>query len=269
MPLSSRVSTLMRGLAILGAWMLSPSLARADVIQHFNTGTAPGQFPTVSTLLDAVGIGQNNVASETIATSFQVPGSGPVNLTFRVEIDGGFFFYEFGFVDTSLVTAHPITNQQAFAVQALTQAVSIFNDLVDDPGSTRTVQASGGQNLMFFIVPNNTIANFLANPSAFYNPFTFDNVFVNGRRAPLFSLADANPGEFDQLLSFIGNGKTLFTYEDLSRAGPTDNSFIDLGFTADAQLVPVAIPEPTTLVLGCSGSLLLLVYGRRGRRAAG
>src|SRR4051794_39697217 len=91
--------------------------ARADLVLHFNNGTAPGQFPNVTNLLNVVGIGGNNVASETGVSSFLVPGSGVVNLTFRVEVDGGSFFYEFGYYDPTTVTADPINDKQNYAVQ--------------------------------------------------------------------------------------------------------------------------------------------------------
>lgn len=241
-----------RGAALLGLLLGAPNFARADTIRHFTDGTAPGQFPGVSNLLDSVGIGQSNVASETTASSFVVPGAGPVNLSFAVEVDFGSFQYEFGFFDVSQTTANPVTQPKSFAIEALTNATSVFDDRLVNPGATRTLTVNGGQELGFFIVPNNTIAGFLANPDVFFDPYTFG--LVGSRQAPLFALANANPGQFDQFLSFIGNGVTLFTFEDLSRAGTTDNSFTDLGFTIDAELLPsnqipaaaAAVPEPSS-----------------------
>jgi hypothetical protein len=243
--------------------------ARADEVIHFEGGTSPGQFPGVSTLLDDVGIGSGNVASETTVSAFTVPGSGSVSLTFKIEVDFGAFLYEFGFYDVSAVTADPIADKQGFAVEALSSATMIFDDRVDDVGATKTVTVLGGTTLGFFIVPNNTIAGFLADPDAFYDPFVFDFAADGGLRAPLFSRADANPGELDQFLSFVGNGKTLFTFEDLSRAGPTDESFTDLGFTVDAALIPVSpVPEPGTLLGGLAAALLGggVAWRRRRRR---
>ena len=112
---------------------------------------------------------------------------------------------------------------------------------------TASFPVLAGTELGFFIVPNDTFANFLSAPATYYDPpaNTGDDIFAN-KRSPLFSVADANPGEFDQLLSFIGNGVTLFTFEDLTRnpGGNTDNSFTDLAFTIDAELEPVVNDPP-------------------------
>jgi hypothetical protein len=220
-------------------WVLVGAALGDEVRQFDPPGTLPGRFPLVSELLNSSGIGANNAGAETTETSFVVPGSGPVDLTFKVERDGGSFLYEFGYFDPSRVTADPVTATRDYAVQALSGATSVFDDRTADQGATRTLRVQGGQTLGFFIVPNNTIANFLADPDDFYPP-TFQ---FNGFRAPLFSDSDANPGQFDQLLSFAGNGVTLFTFEDLSRVQGSDNSFVDLGFTVNAQLIPV--PEPS------------------------
>jgi hypothetical protein len=71
-----------------------------------------------------------------------------------------------------------------------------------------------------------------------------------------FSVSDANPGEFDQLLSFVGNGVTLFTFEDLTRiaGGGSDDDFEDIAFTIDAELNPVVNDPPD-----CSAAALSAV----------
>src|SRR5688572_11677759 len=220
----------------------------ADTITHF---PLPGQFPGVSTLLDTVGIGSGNEASETIAETFVVPGAPgtTTTLTFTFVADFGGYLFTFGFYPLSAVTADPVSDKQNHAVQAVTNATLIFDDVTQDPGPAVTASFGvlAGTELGFFIVPNDTFANFLAAPATFYDPpaNTGDDIFAN-KRSPLFSVADANPGEFDQLLSFIGNGVTLFTFEDLTRnpGGNTDNSFTDLAFTIDAELEPVVNDPP-------------------------
>jgi hypothetical protein len=243
------------GVACVAVTWALVGAARGDEVRQFDPpGTLPGRFPLVSELLNSAGIGASNTGAETTETAFVVPGSGPVDLTFKVERDGGSFLYEFGYFDPSRVTADPVSATRDYAVQALSGATSVFDDRTADPGATRTLRVQGGQTLGFFIVPNNTIANFLADPDDFYPP-TFQ---FNGFRAPLFSNSDANPGQFDQLLSFAGNGVTLFTFEDLSRVQGSDNSFVDLGFTVNAQLIPV--PEPAAWAAG------LLAVGLLRRR---
>ena len=220
----------------------------ADTITHFGDGP----FPGVSTLLDDVdiGIGSGNTGSETTAETFVVPGASgtTTTLTFTFEEDLGGYLFTFGFYPLSAVSGiDPETEKVDYAIQAITNATLIFDDVTQDPGVTASFPVLAGTELGFFIVPNDTFANFLADPTSFYDPpaNTGDDIFAN-KRSPLFSVADANPGEFDQLLSFIGNGVTLFTFEDLTRnpGGNTDNSFTDLAFTIDSELEPVVNDPP-------------------------
>lgn len=235
------------GMALMGLVIACGGLCQGDDIVHFSSGTTPGSFPLVDVILDGTGIGAGNVESETLARTFLVPGSGPVELTFTVEFDGGSFFYEFGVFDISAVTADPVMEKQLYAEQALNASISIFDDRFVNPGDSQTITVNGGQELAFFIVPNNTIENFLAAPDLFYDPLSFDFNFLAGFRAPIFSVPDANPGQFDQLLAFFANDTTLFTFEDLSRAGPSDFSFADLAFTIDAELIGLPDFEPPSV----------------------
>lgn len=114
-------------------------------------------------------------------------------------------------------------------------------------------QIPPGTELGFFIVPNNTVTTFLSSPGDFYPPATSPDALC----APHFSNENANPGEFDQFLSFVGDGITHFTFEDLTRIGESDEDFTDMAFTIDAELRPVdpggEIPEPGRAVLGLAG----------------
>ena len=62
------------------------------------------------------------------------------------------------------------------------------------------------------------------------------------------------------MLSFAANGTLLFAFEDLMRAGETDESFIDLVFTMNAEIVPA--PASTL------GLILLETVASRRRRGA-
>ncbi|WP_169976021.1 DUF4114 domain-containing protein [Tautonia rosea] len=237
--------------------------ADADIVTQF--GPSGLNSGNVSNLLNQVGIGSTNSASETTALTFEVPGApgSNTNLTFTFVANTGAFLYTFGFFDASVPTANPVTEKQLWATQALSSAVQVFDDRVDNPIVSRSFTVAAGTTLGFFLIPNNTLANFQANPGAFYPSQTSDNLL----RSPLFSITDANPGELDQMLSFVGNGVTLFTFEDLTRTGSSDQDFVDLAFTIDAELIPSVVPEPTTIVNGLFGIALIMAgWTRFGRR---
>jgi len=223
--------------------------AYADTITHFPTNL----FADVTTLLGLLGI-PNNISSETTADEFMVPGvSGTVDLTFTFERDTGTFIFSFGFCDSSTVTGiDPITQKQAWATACLGPATEVFDDTGVNPGATSMHTVSAGTELIFYAIPNNDLSVFNANPGNFYPSQTANNAL----RAPLFSVSNANPGQFDQMLSFIGGGVTLFTFEDLTRTGQSDQDFTDIAFSIDSELMPMSrmiggeiIPINTTSLL--------------------
>lgn len=240
-----------------------PIPAWADTLTYFGDGV---DSEDVSDLLSTVGI-ENNFATETTAESFLVPGTtGTTELTFTFVVDLGAYQFNFGFFPLASVAGiDPITQKQDWATAALSAATPVFDDLSQDPVVSSSFTLNAGSELGFFLIPDNTITNFLANPSAFFPSQTADSAF----RSPLFSVSDANPGEFDQLLSFVSNGITLFTFEDLTRAGDSDLSFTDLSFTVDAELAPVVqpVPEPDSFI-GLLGLSLILIagWGRAARK---
>ncbi len=224
--------------------------AYADTITHFGDGP----FADVTTLLNLLGI-PNVPASETTAMEFMVPGmSGTVDLTYTFERDTGSFLFSFGFCNESTVVGiDPIAQKQAWATACLAAATEVFDDTGVNPGATSMHTVSAGTVLIFYVIPDNDLAVFNANPGNFYPSQTSNNAL----RAPLFSVSNANPGEFDQMLSFIGGGVTLFTFEDLTRSGPSDEDFTDIAFSIDSELMPMMpsavggelIPLDATMVL--------------------
>ncbi len=228
---------------------------------------ADNQFTDVNTLLALLVI---PAGSETLAESFVVPPdptASSVDLTFTFERDTGSFLFSFGFCPASAVALiDPTINKEAWATACLAAATEIFDDTGAAVGDTFLVNLAPGAVLFFYLIPNNDLATYVANcapfpnPSCnFYPPQTSDNPF----RAPLFSVEDANPGEFDQLLAFIGGGKTLFTWEDLSRSdlvppGASDEDFTDLAFSIDAEIIPKPFCElfPTLRVCTLIGGEL-------------
>ena len=214
--------------------IISPYSAFADTVTHFGDGIGSD----VPTLLDQVGIGSGNSGSETTAEIFMVPGAGmvPVDVTFDFERDTGSFLFSFGYYKPADGAGlDPITQKEAFATAVLANAVEVFDDRDVNPGATTTIMIPAGIDVGFFIIPNNELQTFNANPSNFFPSQTANDAL----RSPLFSQSNANPGEFDQMLSFVGNGVTLFTFEDLTRAGNTDADFTDLAFTVDVALLPM------------------------------
>jgi len=239
--------------------------AYADTVQHFGIGPNDGPFGDVPDLLTTLMI-PNNAGSETIAEEFMVPGvSGTVDLTYTFERDTGSFFFSFGFCDASTVIGiDPITDKQAWATACLAAATEVFDDNSVNVGATSMHTVSAGTELIFYVIPNNALAVFNANPGSFYQSPTPNNFL----RAPLFSVSNANPGEFDQMLSFVGGGVTLFTFEDLTRAGASDQDFTDIAFSIDVELMPMMekiiggeiIPiESTSLILAGAQSFSWMI----------
>jgi len=230
---------------------------------------------TLRDLLDSLGIPQcdevdipsalcNAISSEDISQAFEVLANPPedfeteAEIEFEVVQDTGAFFYSYGFCHTDSVgILDPITQKEAWATACLgdSDTVEVFDDTFDDVGDTKIVLLDVGDELFFWLIPNNDLATFNADPSLFYPPQTTDNEF----RAPLFSVENANPGEFDQFLTFIGGGKTLFTVEDLSRDGSSDEDFTDLAFVLDVELDPKPFCELFPLDIQCIGGELISI----------
>ena len=154
------------------------------------------------------------------------------------------------------------------------------------PENSRTISMMGGSRIEFFIIPNNTLANFQADAAD--GTFSYGEVQVNGSSEnawPLFSYAGANPGGgyqgagegLDQVMTFdgrtatdmYGHGNeegTMVAFEDIRRIGTaSDNDFSDLVFFIGNVASETPVPEPTTVFAGIFLSLALAtsVYLRK------
>jgi hypothetical protein len=180
-----------------------------------------------------------------------------------------------GTYDTITVGAHIV--QTVFSDANTPDGRADF--VTDEPLGANPVQAATfsqttGSVIAFYIIRNNTRANFLANPSSF-------SLAGNSTTAwPLFSISAVNPGARDQLFAFIGNavesatstvisGTTvwtatnsmvdstaLFTWEDITRdtanpANMSDQDFNDLHFTVTG-IEESPIPEAGTFAVGAA-----------------
>jgi len=247
-------------------------------------------------------------------------GNQSINMTFLYD-DGSYQFQFGYYEVTTALQALPyssVAEKQAWARQALSTAVVVFvdrtsgsapsgativstdaNDVytaaVNDPNrnhdtgvgdtyaadSNATVTLQGGRYYSFFIIPNNTLVNFLGDftDNGVYNTFALDG---NGTGAwPLFAQSEGNPGNgtggsgdgLDQAFTFFGTTRSttanalaatgnpnfapdpgspgsLITFEDIRRIGGAgDNDFNDIHFYIDnTNLTGIVVPEPETWV---------------------
>lgn len=257
----SSVTTFFSGI-LAAVLVLAPAVLRADTIRYFDRGN----FGVVGQTLSGLGYNTSDAAIESTAHGITVPAAagGAARLDFTFIRDLGGYQFSFGVFDRSAVTADPVLDRQNWAMQALGTATVVFDNREIDIGATNSIDVEAGTELGLFLIPNDTLQSVLDDPSAFYG---------GNRPDPLFSVSDANPGSFDQLLTFEAGGLHTFAFEDLTRAGGSDQDFNDLIITMNATSlaeelsIQIEIPEPSGLAIGLFGSLLLVGAraGARGR----
>lgn len=271
-----------------GVGLFIQGSARGDLVRYTDS---PDSFPLVTAALQSeFGTVVFPPLAETTQGFFEVQGIGAVELTFRFLADTGTYNFQFGFYrNTPALEAVDLSTDAgriAYARQALApgNATLVFDDLVDDPSAVRTVTANGGDILGFFLIPDDTLARFQADPDLFavegVGSATYN--IPSPLRWPLFGLAEANPQAQDQLLSFsgisavTGRPTNVFAWEDLARAvipgNPqlSDSQFNDLIFAIEGiQPIEAAVPEPSSLASAILGLMTVAGYAiRRRSRAA-
>lgn len=229
--------------------------ARADTITF-----TPAAFPSLTGTLTSLGFGASPTPS--FGETYTVPGVAGTStrLDFAFVQDLGGYQFSFGFFDHSAVTANPATERTSWAMQALQAATLVFDNRGLAAGATASFDVAAGMNLGLFLIPNDTLAAVLDNPSAF---------FGGPRPDPLFSVSAANPGGFDQFLSFETGGLFALAFEDLTRTGWSDLDFNDLVVTMRATPTQInrqidAIDEPAGAWF-LLGALPLILAARRRR----
>lgn len=233
------------------ALIIAPASTRADVISYFNGGN----YNIVTQTLSGLGYDTSDSAIESTAEGFTV--NGPAGTVTRLDFtfirDLGGYQFSFGVFDRAAVSANPVADRQTWALQALNAGTVVFDNREIEIGATASIDVAAGTELGLFLIPNDTLAAVLADPSAFYG---------GNRPDPLFSVSDANPGAFDQLLSFEAASLHTFAFEDLARTGGSDQDFNDLIVTMTASpsteqpsIQTEAVSEPRGL------AIVLLVGG--------
>jgi hypothetical protein len=266
----------------IGLTLITGSSVLADIVQY---NSNPGAYPNVTAALTAE-YGANPV-TETAFQYYTVNGAGAATLNLRFKDDFGGYLFNFGAYKVTPALLAIDTSTDAGRIQYAQQALApgnaalIFDDNTQDPGATAALTMIGANTIMggdtigFFLVPNSTLSNFQTNQGQF--SLTGDGFFQPPYAWPLFGDASANPGGFDQLMSFDGisavttNPTSMFAWEDLTRSNPgstqSDNSFSDLIFTVEGVTATPAIPEPGTIGFGLAlCSALGLSRSRRGSR---
>lgn len=201
---------------------------------------------------------------------YRVTGNGVRTVALAELFDTGSFLFEFGYfvITPDLMAIEPVRNKEAWAIEALGNAVPLIQDLGrdDDPATveeTTTVDLPGGTLIGFYLFPNNFLGAWIADAAdgdmdgdgSVLESFAINGSSAStsdGNRWPLFSISDANPGQLDQCIRLIGRSAhpnfgvlgtemNLLAWEDLTRIGLTDAAFNDV------HIAVVGI-EPTSLL---------------------
>jgi hypothetical protein len=289
--------------------MLGFTAAQSLVADQASYSDNPSNYAKTAMVLEEM-FGSSDptagVFTETYPPSFVVNGTGMQDVTFNFLYEDGGYTFEFGYfilTDELLgMGTDTAAEKEAWAEEALSTAQTLivdkkysasipagafeavpdptWEDNPDDPDdymgvrsavNSRTISLMGGTRIEFFIIPNNTLANFQNNP---------DSISLTGSSTqawPLFSYNAANPGTgsggsgegVDQVMTFDGTTEEDFFDNDIEtgtvdirRLGTaSDNDFSDLIFFIGNVLSETPVPGPTTVFAGII--FLSLVLGIR------
>lgn len=235
--------------------------AQADVISYSSMIPA---FSSLGNTLQTLGYDPADPAQQVNRETFTTPGApgNSVRLDFTFVRDVGSYQFSFGVFDLAAVTADPATARETWGSQALAAATEIFDNRNVSIGDTASLEVASGAQLGWFLIPNDMLETVLADPEGFYD---------GGRSEPLFSVSTANPGGFDQLLTFETGGLTALAFEDLSRAGGSDQDFNDLVVTMRTTLISgssietAEVSEPAFALLMFFAAIALVACRRQQR----
>ena len=197
------------------------------------------------------------------ADVYTVPGTigSSVTVTFNYTSRNAAFNDEIGFyvVSDSTGTVNGIApGASGYAQAALSSATVLFSGATDAPGATKTETLSGGELIAFYLVQNNSTANFLSsNPSD-----TLGGIMA------FFSVDAANP-DATRHANTTGNpttGNVQYGWEDMTGGGDRDYNDMVIsvvpsttsGQTGAALAVPGSSTDNVSLTFtlqGLSGAL--------------
>ncbi|MDY6927467.1 MAG: DUF4114 domain-containing protein [Pseudomonadota bacterium] len=241
-------------LILAGAGLLFSSFSDATVLHYrsdVSDPSTPGTIPyysDVETLLTLEDM--NNPAYETAASSFIVGGTGSIDLTFTFLRDTGSYNGIFAFYDMAALSSFTIGSSN-WIDAAIASSTVVFNDNTDAIGSQSSFIVEAGTELGFMLWTNGFGSLTL---------FSFEEANPDG--------SDAGTDGDDMILSFTGNDKTIFTFEDVIGG---DYDFTDLSFSIDTALIAAPPPGTSSPVSEpATGALALLSFSlclfRRKRR---
>ncbi len=230
------------------------------------TDEEQGPFGFFNRVRDNLNLDSLATARETAAERFQVPGpSGePVELTFTYQTSTSgpavtFGVYEPGTIDADLNDPDALVLEILDEGQILLDRERNLDQAVG--GNTVTYSTTAGTELGFFLFTN---GRSLADLDLYRRivelgrgPKPYETSF------PAFSESSLNWGGLDQMLSFIGDDESFFTFENIKigTGGSDFGDFTDIVVSVDMALIPV--PEPTVLPLIATATLALLAARRR------
>jgi hypothetical protein len=216
-----------------------------------------------------------NYAPDYAGGVYVVPGTpgGTQSMTFAWTSNNAAYKNEFGYVivDSATGAINNVAPGSAGYAQALLSSAnrSVLFAKGQNAGATTTVTLSAGKFVVFYMIQNNTTANFLAK-----NPTNAPHG-NNNSNSPLafFSVAAANPDGMKHV-QIVADGTTGFVqynWEDLYSQG--DSDFNDAAITArvasQSNATPGGIRAPgSTGNENLSGTLVpgsQTTIGRRGR----
>lgn len=218
------------------------------------TNQEHGPFRLFNQAVDNGRIPEYSNAIETSAETFRVPGEPGelVELTFTHEaslsgVPGAFGLYHPREIEAD--RSDPV----ALGLEIIEEGDILIREhsqsTCDAPTScSATVVFEAGTELGFYIIGDLVLQTPARVSTGRLGP--------SDVRYPTFSDPDLNLAGFDQMLAFIGEGQTLFAFEDLKiGTGRADflGDFTDMVISVDAILIPV-VPEPSTLCM----SLMLI-----------
>lgn len=165
--------------------------------------------------------------------AFQVPGDGPVELTFDFVYEEAEFKNELGFYkadDPSGTVAGLSPGSPGYLTAALTGATIVFPSGSNASTPDITLPFNGGDILVFFIIQDDTLENFLAR-----NP----NNRLSRLPVAFFSLDSLNPDELDHFVGYENwaEGFTQFGFEDLTYGGDFD--YDDVVYNINMLMDPI------------------------------